>query len=110
MVARRWRGWARGPLKADAYVAHFDETVRPQLEGIDGYVDATVERVQHPDGLRRRSSWSRGGSRMDAIRAFTGDAVDVAVVEPEARVMLEEFDWQVRHSEVPDTDQEAGGS
>lgn len=109
MVARRWRGWARGPLKADAYVAHFDEKVRPQLEGIDGYVDATVDRVQHPGGLEEVVVVTRWES-MDAIRAFTGDPVDVAVVEPEARVMLEEFDWQVRHSEVPDTDPEAGGS
>ncbi|MFL5851536.1 MAG: hypothetical protein ACJ77G_03515 [Solirubrobacteraceae bacterium] len=33
MIARRWRGWADSPAAADAYMAHFDEAVRPKLKG-----------------------------------------------------------------------------
>jgi hypothetical protein len=37
---------------------------------------------------------------MDAIRAFAGEEPDLAVVEPEARAILDEFDEKVRHHEV----------
>jgi mannose-6-phosphate isomerase-like protein (cupin superfamily) len=41
---------------------------------------------------------------MDAIRSFAGENVDVAVVEPEARAVLEDFDTRVRHIELADGD------
>jgi hypothetical protein len=37
---------------------------------------------------------------MDAIRRFAGEDADRAVVEPEARAVLSEFDDGVRHYEV----------
>jgi len=37
---------------------------------------------------------------MDAIRAFAGDTPERAVVEPEARAVLREFDETVTHYEV----------
>ena len=41
---------------------------------------------------------------MQAIRSFTGDDVELAVVEPEARAVLESFDTRVRHIELADAD------
>jgi hypothetical protein len=37
---------------------------------------------------------------MDAIRAFAGDDLARAVVEPEAAAVLTRFDQEVRHYEV----------
>ncbi len=39
---------------------------------------------------------------MEAIAAFAGEQADVAVVAPEARAVLSEFDERVRHIELAD--------
>ena len=103
MIARRWRGWADGAANADAYERHFERAVRPQLEATEGFVDATVERVDHDRGRTEIVVVTRWDS-LDAIRAFAGDEIDAAVVEPEARAVLDEFDERVRHIELRDGD------
>jgi len=103
VIARRWRGWADGPANAAAYVAHFEGTVRPQLERTDGFIGATLERVEDDGGRTEVVVVTRWAS-MDAVRAFAGDEVDVAVVEPEARAVLSDFDRRVRHIELADGD------
>jgi mannose-6-phosphate isomerase-like protein (cupin superfamily) len=101
MIARRWRGWADGPENADAYVAHFEGTVRPQLENTDGFVDAMLERIEDKSGRTEIVVVTRWAS-IDAVRTFAGDDVDTAVVEAEARAVLADFDTQVRHIELAD--------
>jgi mannose-6-phosphate isomerase-like protein (cupin superfamily) len=103
MIARRWRGWADGPAQADAYAAHFEGTVRPRLERIGGFVGATLERVPADDGRTEVVVVTRWAS-MDAIRAFAGDRVELAVVEPEARAVLAEVEDRVRHIELAQGD------
>jgi len=99
MVARRWTARADGPEQADAYLAHFNDAVRPELESKDGFLGATVERIanEHDVEIVVVSRWES----MEAIAAFAGDQVDVAVVAPEARAALSEFDERVRHIELP---------
>lgn len=100
-IARRWRGWSEGQAEADAYVAHFESSVRPQLERTAGFLDATLERVQDDDGrieIVVVTIWAS----MDAIRAFAGDDIEAAVVEPAARAVLADFDSHVRHIELAD--------
>jgi mannose-6-phosphate isomerase-like protein (cupin superfamily) len=103
MIARRWRGWAGDPAAADAYAAHFRHAVRPRLEAADGFVDTTLERVAGDDGRIEIVVVTRWAS-MDAIRAFAGADTDAAVVEPEARTVLDDFDERVRHIELRDED------
>ena len=103
VIARRWRGWADGPANADSYVAHFEDAVRPRLEATDGFVDAALERVESDGGRIEIVVVTRWAS-MDAIRAFAGDDVNLAVVEPEARAVLDDFDSHVRHIELRDGD------
>jgi mannose-6-phosphate isomerase-like protein (cupin superfamily) len=103
VIARRWRGWADGAGNADSYVAHFETAVRPRLAATDGFVDATLERVESEGGRIEIVVVTRWAS-MDAIRAFAGDDVDLAVVEPEARAVLDDFDTHVRHIELRDAD------
>jgi mannose-6-phosphate isomerase-like protein (cupin superfamily) len=102
VIARRWRGWASDPAGADAYELHFSDSVRPALEATDGFVDATVERVE-ADGRVEIVVVTRWQS-MDAIRSFAGDDIEAAVVEPEARAALADFDARVRHIELRDGD------
>jgi mannose-6-phosphate isomerase-like protein (cupin superfamily) len=103
MIARRWRGWTDVQAKADAYVAHFERSVRPRLEDSAGFVDATVERVEGDGGRTEIVVVTRWES-MDAIRSFAGDDVEAAVVEPEARALLDACDPRVRHVELRDGD------
>ena len=103
MIARRWRGWAADLAGADAYEAHFSGSVRPALEATGGFVDATVERVEAADGRVEIVVVTRWDS-IDAIRAFAGADIEAAVVEPEARAALAEFDARVRHIELSDSD------
>jgi heme-degrading monooxygenase HmoA len=99
-IARRWRGWAEGRAEADAYVAHFESSVRPQLERTAGFLDATLERVQ--DDARIEIVVVTLWASMNAIRAFAGDDIEAAVVEPAARAVLADFDSRVRHIELAD--------
>jgi heme-degrading monooxygenase HmoA len=103
VIARRWCGWADGPANADSYVAHFDATVRPRLEATEGFIDATLERGEGEDGRIEIVVVTRWSS-MDAIRAFAGDEMNVAVVEPEARAVLDAFETHVSHIELPERD------
>jgi mannose-6-phosphate isomerase-like protein (cupin superfamily) len=103
VIARRWRGWADGPANAESYVTHFDGVVRPQLEATDGFVDATLERVERGGGRVEIVVVTRWAS-MDAIGSFAGDDVAAAVVEPEAQAVLDDFDSHVRHIELRDGD------
>ncbi len=100
MVARRWTALAEGSERANAYIEHFERAVRPQLERTDGFLGATVERVETDDGIEIVvvTRWES----IDAVRAFAGQDVDLAVVEPEARAVLSRFDSRVRHIELAD--------
>lgn len=100
MIARRWTARAIGPEQADAYVSHFEDAVRPQLERTHGFLGATLERIQHERDLEIVVV-TRWESR-EAIAAFAGKDVDHAVVAPEARAVLSDFDDRVRHIELAD--------
>jgi mannose-6-phosphate isomerase-like protein (cupin superfamily) len=100
MIARRWTALADGSEQADAYDEHFERTVRPNLESTDGFLGATVERVE-AHGAMEIVVVTRWES-MDAVKAFAGEDIDLAVVEPEARAVLSQFDSRVRHIELAD--------
>ena len=100
VIARRWTAQAEGAGQADAYVAHFERSVRPHLESAEGFLGAMIERVDTGAGVEIAvvTRWAS----MDAIRAFAGEDVERAVVEPEARAVLSRFDTRVRHTELAD--------
>jgi heme-degrading monooxygenase HmoA len=98
MIARVWRGVAPGAKQAEAYLRHFDANVLPALQRIAGYREARVLRREQ-DGrteLLVMTFWES----MAALRRFAGNEPERAVVEPEARAVLSEFDNFVRHYEV----------
>ena len=91
MIARVWRGVAKD---AGAYLRHLEGNVVPVLKKIAGYRDYRVLRREQE--ILVMTFWDS----MDSVRAFAGADPDKAVVEPEARAVLVEFDDFVRHYEV----------
>ena len=97
MIIRVWRGWA-DPAKSDDNPAHFRRSVLPELRASKGFLGAALVR-RDDAGLIEFVVTTRWVS-LDAIRAFAGETLDRAVVEPGAVAALERFDETVRHYEV----------
>jgi heme-degrading monooxygenase HmoA len=97
MIARVWRGAARKE-NADAYRRHAIGNVFPSLAGIDGHRGAYLLTRQNGGEVEfvAVTLWDS----LEAVKHFAGANPDVAVVEPEARAVLSNFDDFVRHYEV----------
>ena len=97
MIARIWRGRAARE-KAAGYAAHATERVFPSLLGIPGHRGALLLRREAEGGVEflAVTLWES----LAAIEAFAGADAERAVVEPEARAVLTEFDGFARHYEV----------
>jgi uncharacterized protein YciI/heme-degrading monooxygenase HmoA len=99
-ILRMWRGRA-DPGHADAYIQHAKQRVFPVLAKSSGYrgayilrriLDATAEVVV-------LTFWES----MAAVRQFAGTHPERAVVEPEAKAVLSDFDRVVSHFEIVET-------
>ncbi|HXA71974.1 MAG TPA: antibiotic biosynthesis monooxygenase [Stellaceae bacterium] len=82
--------------KADAYQRHAMATVFPALRDIPGHRGAYL--LRRVTGERTEFLAVTLWDSIDAIHAFAG--AERAVVEPEARAVLAEFDDVARHYEV----------
>ncbi len=98
MIARTWRGRA-ARATADAYCRHFAESVMPHLAAIPGHRGAYLLRRESDGGNVEFLAVTLWES-METIKAFAGPDPEVAVVEPEARAVLADFDGFARHYEV----------
>jgi len=97
MIVRMWRGQATA-ANADAY-EHFATTrVFAELPAIAGHRGAYL--LKRPVGDEVEFIAVTLWDSIAAIRAFAGEAIDRAVVEPEARAVLSSFDDFVRHFEL----------
>jgi len=94
------RSWsARATLEgAESYRRHFEDEVLPRLKAIPGQRGALLlsRGEQSEAELIVLTFWES----MDAIRAFAGTEAKAAVVAPEARAVLKDFDREVRIFEV----------
>ena len=97
MIVRTWRGRA-AKSNPEAYIAHFRRNVLPELRGIEGFLGATLLKEMRADDVEFLvlSRWAS----LNAVRAFAGDDLSRAVVEPEAVAALKDFDKTVHHYEV----------
>ena len=98
MIIRLWRGVATSAADGDAYARHATETVFPALGRLAGHRGAW---------LLRRAVGGRGEilvmtlwESKQAIEAFAGPDIAKAIVEPEARAVLAEFDDFATHYDV----------
>jgi heme-degrading monooxygenase HmoA len=97
MIARIWRARARTADVAK-YEAHFRSEVLHNLVKISGFRGAELL-TRTENGFVEILVETRWDS-MDSVRKFAGSDPDHAVVEPEARAVLMEFDSRVRHFDV----------
>ncbi len=97
MIARIWKGRAI-PAKAPAYFRHVTETVFPSLAKLAGHRGAWLLRREAEEQIEfiALTLWDS----VDAIKAFAGDDISVAIVEPEGRAALAAFDNFASHYEV----------
>ncbi len=97
MILRVWRARSLGAGVA-GYRRHFETRVMPELQALPGFMGATL--AQRPAGdaveLKVETRWAS----LDAIRAFAGQDVEAAIVEPEAREVLIDYDERVAHYEI----------
>jgi heme-degrading monooxygenase HmoA len=94
MIVRAWRGRAAA-TNANAYVEHFRNTVLPELHRIDGFRGASLLRKDR--GMEVEYVVLSRWASTEAIRAFAGNEVEKAVVEPQAVAALIDFDREVEH-------------
>jgi len=97
MIVRAWNGYASA-TNADDYPKHLLQTVRPKLERVAGVRGLyLLWRGGHDEVQYQVLTLS---DSRQAIRAFAGEQLNHAVVEPEARAALVRFDSDVSHFEV----------
>ena len=99
MISRQWRGLAHASRARD-YIEHLRGDTFPQLRRIPGLVDASILQRNVDPGVEFLvvTLWAS----MAAIRAFAGNNAVEAVVPPEVRAMMIEYDKTVRHYEIVD--------
>ncbi len=97
MIVRTWSARATKD-GADAYSSYFEQTLLAQLRELDGFSGAYLL-ARDDDGLVELTAQTIWES-LDAIRAFAGDDIATAVVEPEALAVLQHSDETVVHRDV----------
>jgi uncharacterized protein len=101
-ILRMWKGCSTAH-RANEYVQHACGNVFPRLRAIEGYRGAYLVRRAVNDRMEFTvlTCWES----MDAVRKFAGAEPEKAVIDPEARAMLTDFDESVTHFEIIDSPQ-----
>lgn len=97
MIARIWRGWAKGD-NAARYHRHFRDTVQPHLAALPGFCGCLLLEDESA-GETAFTAITQWRSR-DDIRAFAGSDIAIARIAPAAAAILCRYDETARHSEV----------
>ena len=89
MIYRLWHGWT-APENADAYEALLRREVLPGIHRVEGFQGAFLLcRIAGPEVEFVTITIF---DTMEAVRQFAGEDYEVAVVPPEARLLLSHFD------------------
>jgi heme-degrading monooxygenase HmoA len=99
MIVRMWRGQAKA-ANADAYERFVTTKVFGELPAIPGHRGAYLLKRPIENGNEVEFVAITLWESLAAIRGFAGESIDRAVVEPEARAVLSDFDDVVRHFEL----------
>lgn len=98
-IVRTWSATASS-AGADEYSRYFAGTLLPQLRELPGFTGAYLLRRELGEGGTTELTAHTFWESQTAIRAFAGDDVTVAIVEPEAQAMLLDFDRTAAHRSV----------
>ena len=97
MISRHWKGIVKRG-SADAYIAHLEHETFPALGRLSGFVAASILRRETEEGTEFQivTVWQS----LDAIRAFAGADLSVAVVPAAAAALMATYDRFVVHYEI----------
>jgi heme-degrading monooxygenase HmoA len=97
VISRHWKGIVKRG-SADAYIAHLERETFPSLRRLPGFVDASILRRETDEGTEFQivTVWQS----LDAIQAFAGQDLTVAVVPDAAQRLLASYDRFVVHYEI----------
>jgi heme-degrading monooxygenase HmoA len=99
LTVRTWSATASS-AGAGQYSRYFAGTLLPQLRELTGFAGAyLLRRDLDQDGIAELTAHTFWNSP-EAIRAFAGDDLTIAIVEPEAQAMLLDFDRTATHRSV----------
>jgi heme-degrading monooxygenase HmoA len=107
MIARTWSGTVRRS-DADAYATYIRDTGFAEYGHTPGNRGAWM--LRRDDGERTEFITLSLWESEDAIRAFAGDDIDVAVLYPEDERYLIGGESTVTHYQVVDQAEPAGGT
>lgn len=97
MITRIWRGETRSE-DADAYQNFVTSHVFAALTKLEGHRGAYL--LRRAEAVRVEFLAVTLWDSLESVRAFAGDKIETAVIEPEARAILSSFDDFVRHYDV----------
>jgi heme-degrading monooxygenase HmoA len=97
MIVRTWSARAKR-AGGYAYRDYFEQTLLPELRGVAGFAGGYLLLAEQETGveLTTHTFWES----IEAIKAFAGEDINAAVVEPEARAVLLHIDATVTHRTV----------
>jgi heme-degrading monooxygenase HmoA len=100
MIVRSWSA-RLDAANLPAYLGHLDRSVKPALAALPGFFGATIlERRIDGGGSSSEVVVQTRWESLDAIRAFAGEDIGSAVVEPAAAALFTDYDRRVLHYEV----------
>jgi heme-degrading monooxygenase HmoA len=96
-ISRQWKGVVK-PGRDGDYLAQLQRETLPKLGRLDGFVTASILRRDVEDGTEFQVTtlWRS----IDAIEAFAGADVTLAVVPPAARALMVRYDERAVHYEI----------
>lgn len=96
-VCREWKGVVKADRAAD-YVRHLQYDTLPALTRLPGFLSVSVLRRDLDDGIEFQviTVWRS----VDAVKAFAGQDVTVAVVPPAAQSMMLRYDDRAVHYQI----------
>jgi heme-degrading monooxygenase HmoA len=97
MISRHWRAIAHN-AHADEYVSHLRKETFPEIARLPGFLGASIHRRDRPEGVEFIviTNWASA----EAIHSFSGADAEMAVVPPQVREMMIEYDLRARHYRV----------
>jgi heme-degrading monooxygenase HmoA len=99
MIGRIWHGWTK-PENADKYEQLLKEEIFPAIAAkkVIGYKGIQLFRRSLDSEIEFITiMWF---ASLEAVRAFSGEDYEVAVVPPKARALLSRFDARSQHYEI----------
>jgi antibiotic biosynthesis monooxygenase (ABM) superfamily enzyme len=97
MTSRHWKGIAK-PGRAGDYIRHLRTDTFPHLATLPGFLGGSILQRAVANGTEFQivTRWTS----LDAIKAFAGEDVQVAVVPPVVQELLVSYEPDVVHYDI----------